>query len=95
MYVCTNHRGHKKYSYGNINEKTFREIWNNLSKRKKIMDIINKKENFKNCTHLCKPHESNKILWKIKENQKDKKYFKELKSAAKNLTINTKHKNFI
>ncbi len=95
VYVCTNHRGHKKYSYGNINEKTFREIWNNLSKRKKIMDIINKKENFKNCTHLCKPHESNKILWKIKENQKDKKYFKELKSAAKNLTINTKHKNFI
>ena len=70
------------------------EIWNNLSKEK-IMDIINKKENFKNCTHLCKPHESNKILWKIKENQKDKKYFKELKSAAKNLTKNTKHKNFI
>ena len=95
VYVCTNHRGHKKYSYGNINEKTFREIWNDLSKRKKIMDIINKKEKFKNCTHLCKPHESNKILWKIKENQKDKKYFQELQSAVENLTKNTKHKNFI
>ena len=40
------------------------------------MDIINKKENFKNCTHLCKPHESNKILWKIKENQKIKNILK-------------------
>ena len=59
------------------------------------MELINKKEKFSNCTHLCKPHESNKILWKIKENQKNKKYFEDLKSVAKDITKSTKHKNFI
>ena len=95
VYVCTNHRGHKKYSYGNVNEKKFSDIWNDLKKRQSVMEIINKKEKFSNCTHLCKPHESNKILWKIKENQKNKKYFENLKSVAKDITKSTKHKNFI
>ena len=63
VYVCTNHRGHKKYSYGSIIEKSFSKIWNDIETRKKIMNIINKKEKFSNCTQLCKPHESNKILW--------------------------------
>lgn len=95
VYVCTNHRGHKKYSYGNVNEKKFSDIWNDLKKRQSVMEIINKKERFSNCTHLCKPHESNKILWKIKENQKNEKYFEDLKSVAKDITKKTKHKNFI
>ena len=95
VYVCTNHRGHKKYSYGNVNEKKFSDIWNDLKKRQSVMELINKKEKFSNCTHLCKPHESNKILWKIKENQKNKKYFEDLKSVAKDITKSTKHKNFI
>ncbi len=95
VYVCTNHRGHKKYSYGNVNEKKFSDIWNDLKKRQSVMELINKKEKFSNCTHLCKPHESNKILWKIKENQKNEKYFEDLKSVAKNITKSTKHKNFI
>ncbi len=95
VYVCTNHRGHKKYSYGNVNEKKFSDIWNDLKKRQSVMELINKKEKFSNCTHLCKPHESNKILWKIKENQKNEKYFEDLKSIAKNITKSTKHKNFI
>ena len=95
VYVCTNHRGHKKYSYGNVNEKKFSDIWNDLKKRQSVMEIINKKEKFSNCTHLCKPHESNKILWKIKENQKNEKYFEDLKSVAKDITKRTKHKNFI
>ena len=72
VYVCTNHRGHKKYSYGNIYESNFSEIWNNLEKRKEIMNNINKKEKFCNCTQLCKPHESNKILWSIKSNMQIK-----------------------
>ena len=35
VYVCTNHRGHKKYSYGSIYNKKFSEIWNNIEKKKK------------------------------------------------------------
>ena len=95
VYVCTNHRGHKKYSYGNLNEKSFSEIWNDIESRKKIMDIINNKEKFSNCTQLCKPHESNKILWTIKENMKDEKYLKVLKNKTKDLAKTLKHINFI
>tara|TARA_B100000787_G_C16181141_1_gene291885 strand:- start:294 stop:863 length:570 start_codon:yes stop_codon:yes gene_type:complete len=95
VYVCTNHRGHKKYSYGSIIEKNFSKIWNDIESRKKIMNIINKKEKFSNCTQLCKPHESNKILWSIKKNVKDKDYLAKLKLKSKDLSKNLKHINFI
>jgi cyclic pyranopterin phosphate synthase len=95
VYVCTNHRGHKKYSYGSIIEKSFSKIWNDIETRKKIMNIINKKEKFSNCTQLCKPHESNKILWSIKKNEKDKDYLAKLKLKTKDLSKNLKHTNFI
>ena len=95
VYVCTNHRGHKKYSYGSIIEKSFSKIWNDIETRKKIMNIINKKEKFSNCTQLCKPHESNKILWSIKKNVKDKDYLAKLKLKSKDLSKNLKHINFI
>ena len=95
VYVCTNHRGHKKYSYGSIIEKSFSKIWNDIETRKKIMNIINKKEKFSNCTQLCKPHESNKILWSIKKNVKDKNYLAKLKLKTKDLSKNLKHTNFI
>ena len=95
IYVCTNHRGHKKYSYGSIYDKKFSEIWNNIEKRREIMTIINKKEKFKNCTQLCKPHESNKILWTIKKNLKNQKYLEELKHKTSELSKTLKHINFI
>jgi len=95
VYVCTNHRGHKKYSYGSIYDNKFSEIWNNIEKRRKIMRIINQKEKFKNCTQLCKPHESNKILWKIKKNSKNKRYLEELKHKTSELSKTLKHINFI
>jgi cyclic pyranopterin phosphate synthase len=65
VYVCTNHRGYKQYSYGNLRDKSFKEIWNDLDTRRKIMHQIDDVECFANCTKLCKPHESNKILWQL------------------------------
>ena len=65
VYVCTNHRGYKQYSYGNLRDKSFKEIWNDLDTRRKIMHQIDDVECFSNCTKLCKPHESNKILWQL------------------------------
>ena len=67
VYVCTNHRGYKQYSYGNLCDKTFKEIWNDVETRQKIMHQIDDVECFSNCTELCKPHESNKILWELNE----------------------------
>ena len=32
------------------------------------MHTIENVECFKNCTKLCKPHESNKMVWEIHEN---------------------------
>jgi radical SAM protein with 4Fe4S-binding SPASM domain len=82
VYVCTNHRGHNQYSYGNLNSLSFKEIWSDIENKNRIMDKINNVEKFSKCTHLCKPHESNKILWKIKENLKSKNYLKELKEKV-------------
>lgn len=65
VYVCTNHRGYKQYSYGNLSKKRFIEIWNDLQIRKKMMNKIDDVEKFCNCTQLCKPHESNKAIWGI------------------------------
>jgi len=95
VYVCTNHRGHKQYSYGNINEKSFKEIWSDIKNRNRVMNIINNKEKFSKCTHLCKPHESNKILWEIDQKKNEKNYFVDLKNKVKSLKKNLKHTNFI
>lgn len=65
VYVCTNHRGWKQYSYGNLYETSFEKIWSDLSRRQEVMHLIEEVECFKNCTKLCKPHESNKAMWDI------------------------------
>ena len=95
VYVCTNHRGHKEYSYGNLKTKSFKNIWGDLSKRECIMKRINLTEKFSNCSQLCKPHESNKLVWKIKENLKDKNFIKDLKKKSKEIKKTIIHPEFI
>lgn len=96
VYVCTNHRGHKKYSYGNLYERSFEEIWNDLKKKTQIMNVINFDEKFKNCTNLCKPHESNKLLdIMTDEFSSNKHYFDNLKKESDKIKNSIKHKNFI
>ena len=95
VYVCTNHRGHKEYSYGSLYEKSFINIWNDLDKRNKIMKIINEKEKFTKCSQLCKPHESNKILWSIKCNLDDQEFVKDIKKKQNKVKKSLIHHNFI
>jgi len=95
VYVCTNHRGHKKYSYGNIENKSFKDIWSDLKTRSCVMNKINNEEKFKNCSQLCKPHESNKILWTIKNNHKNKEFSDEMKHKSEQLKDKILHSNFI
>ena len=68
VYVCTNHRGWKQYSYGSLYDSSFIDIWKDISKRESVMNQIENIECFKNCTKLCKPHESNKAAWNIYQN---------------------------
>ena len=95
VYVCTNHRGHKERSYGSLYEKSFSEIWGNVSKRKCVMSQIENKEKFSMCSQLCKPHESNKILWQIKNKLNDKKAIDSLKKKSLEMEKVLIHKNFI
>jgi MoaA/NifB/PqqE/SkfB family radical SAM enzyme len=94
VYVCTNHRGWKQYSYGNLYDKSFAEIWNDVTKRKQVMRQIEKVECFKNCTKLCKPHESNKAMWEIYKNFDDKTK-NELLEQQEVIKRKLKHPEFI
>ena len=40
-----------------------------MESRQSIMSQIEDVECFKNCTKLCKPHESNKIMWELYKNK--------------------------
>ncbi len=97
VYVCTNHRGHKDRSYGSLYEKSFLEIWSNVTKRKCVMNKIENLEKFSMCSQLCKPHESNKILWQIKNNldSDDKEAISNLKKQSIEIKDKLIHKNFI
>lgn len=95
VYVCTNHRGHKERSYGSLYEKSFSEIWGDVNKKGCVMNQIENKEKFSKCSQLCKPHESNKILWKIKNNLSDKKTIDSLKKKSQEMEKLLIHKNFI
>ena len=95
VYVCTNHRGHKEYSYGNIENKSFKSVWEDLKTRSCVMNKINNEEKFKNCSQLCKPHESNKILWTIKNNHEDKDFNAEMERKSEQLKDKILHSNFI
>ena len=102
IYVCTNHRGWKEYSYGSLYDgKSFKEIWNNIKNRQKIMNQIENVESFGNCTKLCKPHESNKAIWEIHENMSSlkssekKSYVNSLLNEKESILPNIIHPEFI
>jgi cyclic pyranopterin phosphate synthase len=95
VYVCTSHRGHPERSYGNLKDKNFIQIWKDLKKRKEVMNIIENKEKFSKCSQLCKPHESNKILWNIKRNIHKPGLIEKLKQKSKLTEDKIIHKNFI
>ena len=102
VYVCTNHRGWKQYSYGSLyDNKSFKEIWNDMESRQKVMHQIEEVECFSNCTKLCKPHESNKAVWEIWTQigslgpAEKKSYIKALLEQKDEVRKHIKHPEFI
>ena len=59
------------------------------------MHQIEEVECFKNCTQLCKPHESNKAVWEMHQNLGDEKYKTDLLELGESLSKTLKHKDFI
>jgi len=60
MYICCHMRGYKKYSLGNLREKSMAEIWKNREK-------VFKKIDFKDCPPFCRCDEFNRVLFEIKQ----------------------------
>ena len=58
------------------------------------MNTIESVECFKNCTKLCKPHESNKAMWEI-YNKLDEKTEKDLLREQQIVKEKIKHPEFI
>ena len=102
IYVCTNHRGWKQYSYGCLYDgKTFKEIWSDMERRGAVMGLIENIECFSNCTKLCKPHESNKAIWNISQHMgslgpaEKESYIKSLVEDRIKALETVKHPEFI
>jgi radical SAM protein with 4Fe4S-binding SPASM domain len=69
--ICMYHPTDKLFSFGNIHEKTFEEIWKS-EQRKKVIDHIRKLNYKENCQLGCKLCELNKFIDFIKNTNKDK-----------------------
>jgi MoaA/NifB/PqqE/SkfB family radical SAM enzyme len=69
VVACCHTRGLPKYSLGNLNERGFKDIWQDQHHWDLIKTIGHKSvcgesaTDFKDCQINCKPHEMNKMLW--------------------------------
>lgn len=65
LWPCIVFMGKEDYSYGNLNEETFVEIWEG-EKRQKLIDKYMKMDLEKNCREICRLDEMNKYLDELK-----------------------------
>jgi radical SAM protein with 4Fe4S-binding SPASM domain len=64
VYPCHTFLGIKKMSFGNINELSFRKIWEG-GKRAKVMKYLTTKMDAGKCREMCRLDEMNAYLWKL------------------------------
>ncbi len=62
VYLCCHFIGNKKYSFGNIRDKSFKDIWDS-DKRKEIINKLN----FAECEASCKGDRINRLLYQIEK----------------------------
>lgn len=62
VYTCGCHLEDKNYCYGNINEKSFQEIWKS-NFRKDLMNRAINAPDFDTCDIFCRHHSINEFLW--------------------------------
>lgn len=66
VYSCNWFWGNKEYSYGNLNENTFKEIWESQRKKEIIEKVESPDFDFGNCGE-CRQNNLNKWLWEVHE----------------------------
>ena len=65
VWPCVAHIGNKDYLYGNINDQTFRDIWEG-KRRDEVEKRINSLDINKVCREACRLDEINKYLYELK-----------------------------
>jgi len=64
IYGCLNYLLNDKFNYGNINESTFKEIWEG-ERRRESFEFIRTKLDVGGCRLNCRMDEINKYLWRL------------------------------
>lgn len=64
VWVCTHLRGFPEYSFGNLNDENFVDIWFG-DKRQEVI----KKIDLQNCQQYCRNNEINKVLYQLKHGE--------------------------
>lgn len=65
VYPCNTFLAVDKFSFGNLNRKSFLSIWKS-GRRRKIMAYFRGKFNVRNCREMCRLDEINNYLWQLK-----------------------------
>ncbi|EKE02641.1 MAG: hypothetical protein ACD_20C00350G0019 [uncultured bacterium] len=65
VYGCSSFLENEKFSYGNINEHSFKEIWEG-NRRKENYEFVRDKMNAQNCRENCRMDEINRYLWELR-----------------------------
>ncbi|MBL1243438.1 MAG: radical SAM protein [Sulfurimonas sp.] len=65
VYGCSAYLGNEKFAYGNINQQSFKEIWES-QKRQEGVAFVENELDISMCRKNCRMDEVNRYLWKLK-----------------------------
>lgn len=88
VYSCSAFVGDDRFLLGNINEQTFKQIWQS-EKRRENMEMMKYFDIKKNCRRICRMNMTNKILFALRKNPSIKE------KILSNLPVAPKRVNFI